>query len=79
MEEGEKSDDRFDVQRLGQTGSASNDTEFDADRQSNSVDFVATADHVWTPKEVGQILRQLGDNLERIGNEGKDSRAQKKG
>ena len=79
MEETENSDDRGrrDIQRPGQARPASNETELV--EEPGQTNIIESENHVWTPKEIGRILRKLGDKVESRANERTDSRAQRKG
>lgn len=78
MEETESDDHgRRDIESPGQAQPASNETQLvEAERQRN---IMENQNHVWTPKEVGQILRKLGDQVESRATGRTDSRAQRKG
>lgn len=80
MEETENSVDRgrHGIQRPGQAQPASNETELVEERGRTNI-MESEINHVWTPKEIGQILRNLGDKVESRANRRTDSRAQKKG
>lgn len=88
MEEAEKSSDceSVQIQRQSQTEANSNDADIVQERQTNHADMgnvetqrAQNSGHVWTPKEIGKILRKLGDNLEMRANGETSSRAEKKG